>query len=459
MSEVYEAHASLFDPACFRLLGPAAHGSPESRRSAYLREFLAEGIEGDRGRDLTDEILALEGSASVRVDGSQIEYRSLPVEIRREPERGRRSRLEEARLAVVADRLTPLLRRSVEIAHGVSDELLETSYDRYCEILSGIDFEALGRETDRLLADTEDVHEDLLRWHLRRVLPGVAREDVQGHDLARLLYGPEHLAAFDGRRMVPRIGAMVEAMGLDPQAEGRIEYDLEDRPTKTPRAFCSPIRVPDEIKLVLRPYGGHDDYATFLHELGHALHFGYVDRDLPVEFRRLGDNGVTESHAITFDHLMLVGEFHRRIVETDDPLEYLRFAAFRELVMLRRYAAKFAYERSLHRQGPAPELADEYVERLSRATGVRIPAALYLDDVDPHFYCIRYLRAWMLSGILHEILRERYDEDWFVNPRTGEFLRGLWAKGQSEPVEALAADVGVPQLTFAPLLGMVHALV
>lgn len=459
MSDVYEAHPALFDPACFRLLEPSVGDPPQDRRNAYLREFLAEGIEGDRCRELTDEMLAAESSARVRVDGAEIEYRRLPVEIRREPERGRRQRLEDARLEVVADRLTPLLKRSIEIAHGVADDLLRVNYDGYCETLSGIDFDALGRETEQLLLDTEDMHEDLLGWYLRRSLPGISREDLQGHDLARLLYAPEHLSAFDGRRMVDRIGAMVEAMGLDPRADGRIEYDLEDRPTKASRAFCSPIRVPDEIKLVLRPFGGHDDYATFLHELGHALHFGYANRDLPVEFRRLGDNGVTEGHAITFDHLMLIPGFHRRIVEIGDPSEYLRFAAFRELVMLRRYAAKFAYERSLHRKGPGPEMAAEYVERLSRATGVRTPEALYLDDVDPHFYCIRYLRAWMLSGVLHETLRERFDEDWFLNPRTGGFLRGLWAKGQAEPVEALAADVGVPRLTFAPLLRMVHELV
>jgi hypothetical protein len=459
VSEVYEGHPALFDPDCFRLLEPSADGSADGRRNRYLREFLAEGIEGDRCRDLTDEILAAESEIGVQVDGSEIEYRRLPVEIRREPERDRRQRLDDARLEVVAARLTPLLRRSIEIAHGVADELLDTTYDRYCETLSGIDFDVLAGETERLLAETEDVYEDLLRWYLRRVLPGISRDDVRVHDLARLLYGPEHVAAFEGRRMVPRIEAMIEAMGLDPRAGGRIEYDLEERPTKAPRAFCSPIRVPDEIKLVLRPYGGHDDYATFLHELGHALHFGYASRDLPVEFRRLGDNGVTEGHAITFDHLMLLSGFHRRIVEIDDPSEYLRFAAFRELVMLRRYAAKFAYERSLHRRGPGPELAAEYAERLSRATGVRTPEALYLDDVDPHFYCIRYLRAWMLGGVLHESLRERFDEDWFLNPRTGGFLRDLWARGQSEPVEALAADVGVPRLTFEPLLRMVHELI
>lgn len=401
-------------------------------------------------------MLALEGTATARVDGAEIEYRRLPLEIRREPERGRRERFEEARLEIVAERLNPLLTETIKRSHAVAAELLATSYDRYCESLSGVDFDQLTQGTDRLLADTESVHEDLLRWYARRELPGVPRDELCGHDLARLLYGSEYLTAFEGGRMVPRISGMIEAMGLDPRADGRIEYDLEERPTKTPRAFCAPIRVPEEIKLVLRPYGGYDDYATFLHELGHALHFAHADPALPLEFRRLGDNGVTEGHAISLDHLMLLPAFQRRVMGIADPSEFLRFAAFRELVMLRRYAAKFAYERSLHRTGPEPSLAAEYAERLSRATGVRVSEALFLDDVDPRFYCIRYLRAWMMCGALHGQLRERYDEDWFLNPRTGEFLLDLWSRGQSEPVEALVERIGGESVSFAPLLRMVH---
>lgn len=458
LSEVYDRYDGIFDPAHFHLVDPPSNDSPAGRRNRFLREFLAEGLEGHRTRDLTDETLAVEGTATANVDGADIEYRRLPLEIRREPERSRRGRLEEARLAIVSERLTPLLRETIERSHEVAGELLDTTYDRYCESLSGIDFEGLGEATDRLLAETEIVYEDLLRWYARRGLPGVRREELRGHDLARLLYGSEYLTAFESNRMVPRIDAMIEAMGLDPRAGGRIEYDLVERPTKTPRAFCSPIRVPDEVKLVLRPFGGYDDYTTFLHELGHALHFANVDPGLPLEFRRLGDNGVTEGHAITLDHLMLLPAFQRRVMGIGDPSEFLRFAAFRELVMLRRYCAKFAYERSLHGNAPEPALAVEYAQRLSRATGVRVSEALYLDDVDPRFYCIRYLRAWMMSGALHAELRDRYDEDWFLNPRTGEFLMELWSTGQSEPVETLVQRVGVERLSFTPLLRMVHEL-
>src|SRR5205085_9560255 len=56
--------------------------------------------------------------------------------------------------------------------------------------------------------------------------------------------------------------------------------------------------------LVMRPHGGQTDWNTFLHELGHALHFAYMRPDLPYEYRWLGDNSVTEGYAMLFDHLM-----------------------------------------------------------------------------------------------------------------------------------------------------------
>ncbi|HWQ28343.1 MAG TPA: hypothetical protein VNN12_04915, partial [Dehalococcoidia bacterium] len=56
-----------------------------------------------------------------------------------------------------------------------------------------------------------------------------------------------------------------------------IHRDTEPRPRKSPRAFCSAIRVPDEVILVINPHGGHDDYRALFHEAGHAEHFGLTD--------------------------------------------------------------------------------------------------------------------------------------------------------------------------------------
>ncbi|CAN5161559.1 hypothetical protein BH18GEM1_BH18GEM1_16490 [soil metagenome] len=422
-----------------------------------MREFLAEGIEGHRTRDLMDACLAAEASISVKVGGESIGYRRLPVLIRQEGDRDRRAALEAGRLSVIAETLNPLLLDTIEKCHGVAGELLGTTYDAYCEQLAGVDFDTLEEEVSAFLAGSRDMLSDLLAYYVRRGLPGVRPDDLRTHDLVHLLYGPDFHALFPTERMIERVAGCVASMGLDLTAGGRIKLDLEDRPTKAPRAFCAPIRVPEEVMLVLQPHGGHDDYATFLHELGHALHFANVDANQPVEFRHLGDYGVTEGYAMTLDHLMQVPEFLRGVVGIDSPDDFLRFSAFRELVMLRRYAAKFLYERSLHSLGPSEGRAAEYAERLTEATGARTPPVLYLDDVDPHFYCIRYVRAWMLAGTLHAALRERFDVDWFVNPRTGAFLADLWSLGQALPAERLAQErLGVERLSFEPLLEMVH---
>jgi hypothetical protein len=457
LAAVYERHRSLFSRAAFEAVAPPRNGGVESRRRAYLREFLAMAIEGYRNRDREEALLTAEASAVVEVEGRTLPYREVPVRIRQEHDRHRRAALETARLGVVTERLNPLLEDVLLASHATGRELLDEPYDRACEILSGVSFDELEAKTSALLENTRDLHEDLLRYYVRRTLPGVKRDELKTHDLARMLYGHEFAPLFPAGDMVGRISGMVSAMGLDLTAGGRIELDLEERPTKSPRAFCSAIRVPEEVKLVLRPYGGYDDYATFLHELGHALHFAHVDPEQPMEFRLLGDNGVTEGYAIGFDHIVQLPAFLRRVMGVTEARDFLRFIAFRELVMLRRYCAKFAYERSLHRHGPGTARAAEYAERLTDATGAQAPAALYLDDVDPHFYCIRYLRAWMLAGALHHVLRDRFDEDWFVNPAAGPFFRELWSIGQAEPAETLARErLGLERLDFAPLLAMME---
>ncbi len=452
LSEIYDRHAVLFQPAAFRAVNAAPNGGND-KRSDYLREFLAIGIEGHRTRELQDSLLTLEATSAATVEGERVPYRQLPVRIRQEPTRTRRRGLETARIEIVERRLNPLLIDLVGRQHEVADELLGTSYDRYCETLSGVDFDRLEHHTGRLLDETQDAYDDLLRWFAGRTVPDVEPAELELADLARVLYGPDFDALFPPDRMVERIRGSIEAMGLDLTADGRIELDLEPRPSKTPRAFCAPIRVPDEVNLVLQPIGGYDDYAIFLHELGHALHYAHVDPAQPIEHRRLGDNAVTEAFAFLLEHLIQVPAFLERVLEVRRPDEFLRFIAFRQLVLVRRYAAKFRYERSLHREGPGPARSAEYAERLTAATGARTPEALYLDDVDPHFYCVRYLRAWMLVGTLHLELRERFDEDWFLNPRSGAFLRELWGLGQALPAEELAVErLGVEELSFEPLL-------
>jgi hypothetical protein len=258
------------------------------------------------------------------------------------------------------------------------------------------------------------------------------------------------------------IRRQVTEMGIDPSAKGRIIYDLGEREGKRSRAFCSPVRVPDEVYLVLRPHGGQSDYNTLLHELGHALHFAYANPDYPFEFRWLGDNSVTEAYAMLFDHRMQDRGWLLRYTQLGQNKlgKFLRTAGFEELHFLRRYCAKLLYERALYGgEIPWRQLPDLYVSLLTKATTFEYRTADAFVDVDPRYYSARYLRAWQLQSILNEELTARFDTDWFRNPAAGPwFVRELLSEGQRETADEIALRAGGGALSFKPLVRKIEAL-
>jgi hypothetical protein len=102
-------------------------------------------------------------------------------------------------------------------------------------------------------------------------------------------------------------------------------------------------------------------------------------------------------------------------------------------------------------------MGPDYAERLGRATLFRYPEGDHLTDVDPAFYAARYLRAWQLQAILRETLRERFDEDWYRNPRAGAYLQHLMSGGQGENADRLVTRVTGASLDFEPLARQLEA--
>jgi hypothetical protein len=266
---------------------------------------------------------------------------------------------------------------------------------------------------------------------------------------------------FPARAMESSISRQVRDMGVDPTARGRVILDTGEREGKRSRAFCAPVRVPDEVYLVLRPHGGQTDWNTFLHELGHALHFAYMRPDLPYEYRWLGDNSITEGYAMLFDHLMQDAGWLKRYTELGNALpSFLRATGFEELHFLRRYCAKLIYETELYGGGTSwDSLPDLYVDQLTSATSFQYNRADAFVDVDPRYYAVRYLRAWQLQALITETLVEKYDADWWRNPRAGPWIcSALFGEGQRELAHEQAQRVAKKELSFAPLVRAVERL-
>jgi hypothetical protein len=135
---------------------------------------------------------------------------------------------------------------------------------------------------------------------------------------------------------------------------------------------------------------------------------------------------------------------------------FSRAQAFALLAILRRYAAKLEYEIELHEAPSFASAAPRYAELLTEATGFRYREDDALIDLDDAFYSARYLRAWLLEAALRGQLIERFDEDWFRNPRCGPVVLDLLESGQKDDAPGVARRLGV-ELSFAPLVRQCEA--
>ncbi len=467
LQPIYARHAEILgDEAIFmvrEMFVSATENSEECRSARLLLDWLADTHAQRALASLDEREIAWEASAMVAVsDGRSIPYQRAAIEIANADRREERLAIERGRAALVARELAPLRRdrfaREKELAESLE---VAADYPSAFTALTGIDVHALAEECRGFLRDTQAMWDDTVSEVVRTRL-GIRIDEATRADALALLRGRDFDASFPSSEMEPAVRRQMAEMGIDAEAGGHIVFDTGEREGKHSRAFCAPVRVPSEVYLVLRPHGGQSDYKTLLHELGHALHFGYMRPDLPFEYRWLGDNSVTEAYAMLFDHLLHDNGWllrHTSLSKKDVPA-FRRAAGFEELHFLRRYCAKIQYELELYGNGtPLDSLPDLYVTTLTSATTFRYDPADAFVDVDPRFYSARYLRAWQLQALLAEALVQRFDADWYRNPSAGPWMGAeRFGEGQRELGQELAARVAGKEMSFGVVLRGVEGL-
>ena len=271
----------------------------EKRRLAYLLAFAVDGYMGAEIGNLSDEVANTEGQATITVDGEEIGLRAAPVVLANEADRARRARIQEARMAATVEHLNPLLDKLWRRCHELARGLGRAHYMALFEEVRGMDYLALRAKTDAFLHDTAGLYERSMD-RLSRERLGLNLDELRYADIPYLWRAPSYDDVFTADRLVPTLRSTLAGMGIDLDAQTNVHLDTEVRELKTPRAFCCPVRVPDEVYLVVLPRGGQDDYAALLHEAGHTEHFAHVAPDLAFEYRHFGDNAVTGGLRLPF---------------------------------------------------------------------------------------------------------------------------------------------------------------
>jgi hypothetical protein len=436
LEPIYERHAELTQLERAQAIGLAVNGGTRVRE---LWRFACEGYLGALTRAHTERLAELEATLKAGLDGDEVPYRMIRPVMANEPDRVRRQRLEELRNELTEEHMNPLHLEQTRVVHRESAKFGAPTYtDLYRRF--GYDLDGLADQCRAFLASTEKLWEDAGdRFFRARV--GVPLREAERWDVARVFRGVGWDRAFPADLMVPALESTLGDLGVDLRAQRNVELDLEDRPNKSPRAFCVPIEVPDRVVLVIKPQGGPDDWRALFHEAGHTEHFAHTSPSLSVEERRLGDNAVTEGWAMLLEHLTIDPAWLTRRLDFPRPETYAAEGATQLLWLVRRYCAKLIYEIELHAAADPTTMRQRYVELLSDALKITYTDTDYLADVDSGFYASEYLRAWAFEAQLRAYLRETFGNAWFTRRDAGSLLRELWAEGQAHRADELLKDV------------------
>jgi len=290
----------------------------------------------------------------------------------------------------------------------------------------------------KILDGTDAIAGDLGRWLLERET-GAKAGSLARHDVIRLLHAPRCASAFPAGEMQRTVRRWVEMLRLDLSG---VKLDDEDRPLKWPGARAEPLDPPYEAGLTFLPAEGPRALARLLAALGEALLRTGPPSDAPPEDLWLGDPVVLHACAALLEGLVRDPEWLRRCAKVELPHDDQRTLAIAAVFDVRIAAARSLAALQAHESGLGARAASAHRELYARATGAELPLGLALCDLDPWLDPHFELKGRALAARTRVFLRERYDEDWWRNPRSAGSLQGLWGRGGRSTSAELWTEIG-----------------
>ncbi|MEJ2660603.1 MAG: hypothetical protein P8Z73_07770 [Desulfobacteraceae bacterium] len=227
------------------------------------------------------------------------------------------------------------------------------------------------QECTEFLDATADTYHNELSHYMSQA--GIRMETAQRSDMFMLARASDYDDCFPSEKLLPVLRQTLDDFGIPLDNQHNILVDIDHRSGKAARPFCIAVDTPGDIRLVFQARGGREDYVNLFHEMGHAQHFAYIDANLPLEFKTLGDYAVTEGFAFLFQSLISNLNWLERHLKIPAGLLYenIRLAEFLKLYLMRRYACKFIYEYKLFVNGASAASAKDYADIFSRQLGMR----------------------------------------------------------------------------------------
>jgi hypothetical protein len=418
----------------------------ESRRKSLqkIRLSLIDQYLDLRTAALDDEIANIQSGQTLLWEGRKIPVSRAGAYLRAESDAQKRRALHERQLESYEEIEEPLQRR-FGILQAAAAELGFKNCVEARERITGIQYEKLLNTFEEVLDRLGDKYLERLRVSFEMTL-GIAFPEAGAWDAARWEEKNEPPGVFLEQNLAGMVGSAISELEIRPENSGSISFDFETRVRKQPGAFCIPIKIPQEIKIVMTPGNGSRHYAALLHECGHAYSLAWMSPSLPMEHRLLGDRALSECYAFLLENFIQEPEWLARMLHFTKSGDFLRFRAMYRIFLLRRCIGKLRFAVSFYGKGSCDDAPQIYSETMKRYTGLQyLPESWPADSEDP-FASADYLRGWALEAMLREYLRTKYGNSWASSRSASKFLKEIWETGFLYRADELCREIGIGDL-------------
>ncbi|MBY0403732.1 MAG: hypothetical protein K2X66_07515, partial [Cyanobacteria bacterium] len=384
--EIYQRYPLLSEESTFHTLKALYDQNPTHEEMKRLFTATLGNYIGNQLSDLSDALQNAKNQLKIPVSAlnlkdkagkplSEMLYEDTPEWLKKLEKKEDRQALYDAMAKTYHQAIAPQV---IDLFHKENDLFSQLGYPDLIEFYSqtsGHPLMELGKKAAFLLENTLDQYQQRVS-KLYQHRTGRPFSEATRADISFVFHGKsEEMSsindAFKENNLYPLAIKTFDGLGLEfstiakpvdfkskeayqqavdaPCEGGRILLDMTKREGKRARAFVYPAKVPQEIYLSVKPEGGLDDFSTFFHESGHALHFAYENPNLSFSMALLGNNTVTESYAYLFQNLFLNKHWltHQAGLTSPQASKVVQKVALNDLYMLRRYASKMMFELKL----------------------------------------------------------------------------------------------------------------
>ena len=429
-----EAREAIERAAGMGLMDAASHGALLAQLARAARIEARARRDVLRGPSVLDE---------VRVDGAPTTVLAIASRAPLDPDRGRRA----AHLVAAGDVIGTERARRLE-AHAEGREAEARILSRGPRSPDAAPAELAAR-AEAFLAATDDASRELSERAARAV--GARGERTHAADVIAALRAPQLDALVAPRDRSRRLAGWLAPLGLDAWLTRGAALALPHDEVAT-RAHVAVLAPGKEVRIApSRLELGLVSELALARGIGRALAALLVHRALPPELARAEPGSVGHALGALVSGWAMEPRFLERTLGLDASAASALSLAARALEVCR---ARWLAARVLARAGGLPprEAAERAKELAARALSVRdasMPIELADPSGDDDARVLAEARGALSALSLFAPLRERFNEDWYRNPRAAELLRAAAARGGALSAEAWEEELGASDAGLA----------